>query len=73
MLLPDLTSAYYYFNNMLHLGRVSSAVFKLKAPITLRPLFSSFRNSITATRSLRHYVSSSMENDLYNYTSGRWM
>lgn len=65
----DLTSAYF---GMLRLGRASSVVFKkLKAPASPRPFF-----SISTTRWLLRRALSSMtesQNDLYDYTSGRWV
>lgn len=70
----NLTSAYF---GMLRLGRASSVVFnKLKAPASPRPLFSSLRSSISTTRSLPRRALSSMTespNDIYDYTSGRWV
>ncbi|KAH9848501.1 kinase-like domain-containing protein [Lenzites betulinus] len=60
---------------MLRLGRASSVVLnKLKAPASPRPLFSSFRSFISTTRPLpRRGLSSVSPNDLYDYTSGRWV
>ncbi|KAF6759570.1 kinase-like domain-containing protein [Ephemerocybe angulata] len=62
---------------MLRLGRASSFVFnKLETPASLRPFLSSFQSTICSTRSLpRRALSSTTEpqNDLYNYTSGRWL
>ncbi|KAF7288594.1 APH domain-containing protein [Mycena indigotica] len=60
---------------MLGLGRASSVVFnKFKAPASPQPLFSSLRSSISTTRSPpRRALSTESLDDLYDYTSGRWV
>ncbi|KAG6850737.1 hypothetical protein H0H93_009360 [Arthromyces matolae] len=70
----DLTSACF---GMRPLGRASAVVSSnLKAPVSPRPFFFSFRSSISTTRSLPSRALSSItesHNDLHEYTSGRWV